>query len=100
MAEKAPTWDTSASEATAAEQHSVTALRNSVSKLSAEVAHLESQVQAAGGRAVVLPEDLGDFRTATPRIQGLVTRILQTHELSQSIASLQNNRRAPPKPDP
>lgn len=84
----------------AAEQQSVAALRESVTKLSAEVAHLESLVQEQTERALVLPEDLGDFRSAPPRIQGLVTRILQTHALSQSIEALKNQNPSSPNADP
>lgn len=78
-----------------AEQQSLETLRASIAALSAEVTHLESQVSAHPTTALVLPEDLSISPDPPPRVQGLVTRIMQTHALSLSLASLRKSKQQP-----
>lgn len=82
-----------AAKAVADEKENVAALRQSVARLQNEVTRLEAQVTSLGADALVMPEDLGDWTEASPRILGLVARINQAHTLSISVAALS---KAPP----
>lgn len=74
-------------------------LRTEISHLQLQVTRLESLVSSLGPTALVMPEDLGDWSEAPPRIQGLVTRIHQAHALSTAVQALQTSSPSdPPRP--
>lgn len=70
-------------------------LRAAVSQLQNEVIRHEAFASSLGDEALVMPEDLGDWSKASPRLQGIVTRIQQTHDLSEAVTRLRNTERTP-----
>lgn len=76
-------------------KNNLASLRAHVSNLRNEVIRLEALVTCFGDKALVMPEDLGDWSQSSHRIQGLVSRIHQTHQLSVEVANLYNS-----SPDP
>lgn len=67
------------------EENSLAALQTRINNLRNQVRELELRVDQLGDKAKTMPEDLGDWSTATLRIQGLVLRIKQTHALSIEV---------------
>jgi hypothetical protein len=63
------------------------ALRASADNLLADCLCAEAVARLAGDNAVVMPEDLGDWVDAGPRVAGLVTRIRQVHEQYAALTS-------------
>lgn len=70
------------------ERKDVAILRNQVVSLREEVTQLETQVAQLGDSAQTWPEDLGDWNEAPPRMQGLVTRVIQTAKLAAQVETL------------
>jgi hypothetical protein len=63
------------------------ALRANADDLLADCLCAEAVARLAGENAVVMPEDLGDWADAGPRVAGLVTRIRQVHEQYAALTS-------------
>lgn len=63
-------------------------LKSKVLHLRHEAIRLEGVAAALGDKALTMPEDIGEWTQSTPRIQGLVNRIRQTHSLSVEVAGL------------
>lgn len=72
-------------------KNNLASLRARVSNLRNEVTRLEALVTYLGDKALVMPEDLGDWSQSSHRIQGLVSRIHQTHQLSVDVTNLHNS---------
>lgn len=75
----------------ATEQAAIRELESKVNALRNNVLTLEARVAELGVAAITMPEDLGDWSEAPPRVSGLVARIIQTHQLAAQVASLSNN---------
>lgn len=60
----------------------------SLRSLREELAIVEAEAVLCGSKAMTMPEDLGDWSSSGPRIQGVVARILQTSAQSQELAKL------------
>lgn len=70
------------------EEASLQHLQAQVDAARIQVQNLENQVASLKENAKTMPEDLGDWSHAPLRIQGLVTRIRQTHQLAQQVRTL------------
>lgn len=75
----------------AAEEVALTELESKVNALRNNVLSLEARVAELGDDALTMPEDLGDWSEAPPRVSGLVVRIVQTYKLAVQVASLGND---------
>lgn len=75
----------------AAEEVALTELESEVNELRDNVLSLEARVAELGDGALTMPEDLGDWSEAPPRVSGLVVRIVQTYQLAVQVASLGND---------
>lgn len=76
------------------EKQSLRTLQGTLNKLRNQVEEMETKIESLGDKAMTMPEDLGDWSNASYRIQGIVSRIIQTHQLSIKVSAL------PPKPIP
>lgn len=72
------------------EEEALSELEAKVNALRENVLSLEARVTELGTAALTMPEDLGDWTDAPPRVSGLITRIMQTHVLSVQVVSLVN----------
>ena len=70
------------------EKRKISNLRQELFTLRHEVNRLEGYVDCLGEKAQTMPEDLGEWGEAPARIQGLVQRIKQTHELAKEVEQL------------
>ncbi|CAN8075887.1 unnamed protein product [Agarophyton chilense] len=72
----------------------VSQLRSDVSNLQHQLLCLRQLNKTLGDSALTMPEDLGEWEDANPRISGLVNRIRQTYHLSEQVQSLRKQKRA------
>lgn len=70
------------------EKEALQILQARVEAMRAQVQALEARVSELGTAAQTMPEDLGDWQEAPLRVQGLVTRIRQTHALALEVSAL------------
>ncbi|PXF44050.1 hypothetical protein BWQ96_06131 [Gracilariopsis chorda] len=70
-------------------------LRNELDRLNHQVVCLETLTHSLGDKALAMPEDLGDWSQANPRLSGLVNRILQTYQLAQQVRALKAEQPLP-----
>jgi hypothetical protein len=63
------------------------ALRLKVDTLLAETLRVEAIARLTGDKAIVMPEDLGEWEPGGPRVAGLVARIRQVHAQSTDLVS-------------
>lgn len=70
------------------EKQSLQTLQKTVDELRSQVEEMEGKIESLGGNALTMPEDLGDWSKASPRVQGIVSRIKQTHQLSIEVNAL------------
>lgn len=61
-------------------------LLSSVRQLREELAIAEAEASLCGTYAMAMPQDLGDWSSSGPRIQGVVARIHQTNAQSQALS--------------
>lgn len=72
----------------AEEQQRILRLQTEVAIMRAEVERAEAAVRDLGDNALTMPEDLGEWRAAGPRVEGLAVRVRQVHALSAAVAKL------------
>lgn len=76
------------------EKRRISKLRQELFTLRHEVNKLEGYVSCLGEKALTMPEDLGEWNDAPARIQGLIQRIKQTHQLGTEVEQLSRSEQS------
>jgi hypothetical protein len=67
-------------------------LRARLKVLQEQLACAEAEVSSCGPYALAMPEDIGEWTSCGPRIQGIVDRIYQTEAQAAALAGVKSKK--------